>query len=1154
MSKNGRSHSKRSSKSGDKKDIYKIVTDNIIAALESGVAPWRKPWRSARNLVTGKEYRGYNAVSLGFSEFESPYWLTIKQANDLGGLVIAGSKSRSVVFWKWWIDGEKDPVTGEVEPLPDGKKHCTSFYFNVFNIEQTQGIPADAIPQVIKTEGTIEECERIVGGFANHPVIHHGGSVACYSPLRDRVDMPKIATFDRLTAYYSTLFHELTHSTGHKSRLGRFEGMKILAKFGSEDYSKEELIAEFGAAMLCGMAGIYEEQGQSAAYIENWLKVLKNDRHLLVDAAQAAQKAADHILGKKFEKFEPEVKAKSNGKAKVKETITVSHPLEGVAMADYNPLQLPDRTNRRDEMFYTPDHKGFISWGDYRRRLQVLASEWSYETSKDNHPLMAYLGRDWKRRYNKAFQYPERPKSGIRWVGVQPNGTIQLPSECGGRGPLPWDWDTAFLEPEHTWAQDVHDRIYAITVPQYLVDGHIKLQAELEKMGWDQARRQDVGTMTWKREDHTVLRVLEDITKNTKARRNMTKAELAVSTPGESPDEYIAAVKTAAHKIGLPVPRKAKVKAEPKPKAVKPKQDNSVLRANWLNNHEFTKAYLGGELDGVIEYHANGLLSGNAHLSPNRARELAAAKVSSFITADWIRLDRDARSFDWMAELYAEFDAAMEKETWRAALVRLTGTRTLIVDENPDGEDKPEPKPLVTFAPAPKKTKSEPKHATIVTKTLTFDGETMDVLRNIVWSHDHMLAVITDQLERPLYLKVQKAIEAMGGKWNRKDKGHRFMIDPRDKVEGLLNDGQLVVEKDGFFETPTVLAARMVERAHLRKGDRVLEPSAGLGAIAKLIEFDGAVPVCVERDGQRANVLGDLGYEVDCADFFHWAPVNGEKFDAVIMNPPFERGADMDHIIRAFEMLKPGGRLVAVCSEGPFFRSDAKAESFRTWIDDNKGASEKLPEGSFKSSGTMVNVRLVVVDKAPEKTLPRPSGRVAVSHDVRLLEADIVRWVKLTNATSITHKADCTIYAAKDKPSSKEDYKRLLTLAHSYGGIRAGSNAKDPNEVYITWKKDGGAFLVHFHKDTNKIDITYTSPNKPVLAPNPVGVTKWTEEALRVSAQAKEQLDDAFPRHQCPVCGMKYGGDGEKEVCDECHEVVGHRTVEQYRTELMGDF
>jgi antirestriction protein ArdC len=275
-------------------NIYDQITERIIAMLEKGTVPWRKPWQVQtglpRNLVSKKAYRGINTLLLHAMNYESPYWLTFKQALDLGGNVRKGEKACPVVFWKQ-LEIE-DKQTGEAEKIP-----MMRFYF-VFNVAQCDGLKN--IPAM--TEATApSQPEAIIAAMPQRPAIKHGMSKAFYAPSADEVAMPDRARFDTEAGYFSVLFHELIHSTGHKSRLNR-PTLTESAGFGSNPYCKEELIAEMGAAFLCGQAGIAEQTLEnSAAYVENWLTQLQNDKKLIVQAAGQAQRAADFILGMKHE-------------------------------------------------------------------------------------------------------------------------------------------------------------------------------------------------------------------------------------------------------------------------------------------------------------------------------------------------------------------------------------------------------------------------------------------------------------------------------------------------------------------------------------------------------------------------------------------------------------------------------------------------------------------------------------------------------------------------------------------------------------------------------------------------------------------------------------------------------------------------------------
>jgi antirestriction protein ArdC len=274
-------------------NVYEIVTDQIIKQLESGNVPWRKPWIAAApcNLVSQKEYRGINTFMLSASGFPSRYWLTYAQVVKLGGHVKQGEHGHIVVFWN--IGEEKlNPKNGKLQ------KPFLLRYYRVFNLSQTEGIAhklgiAKASAQPVPD---ISACEQLVVAMPNAPKIVPSDR-AWYRPSADQVGMPNKSLFHSSEAYYATLFHELAHSTGHPSRIGR-DGVEVLNSFGSEAYSKEELIAEMGSAMLCGVTGIAPAVIEnSAAYLRSWVSVLKGDSKLVVAAASAAQKAADYIRG-----------------------------------------------------------------------------------------------------------------------------------------------------------------------------------------------------------------------------------------------------------------------------------------------------------------------------------------------------------------------------------------------------------------------------------------------------------------------------------------------------------------------------------------------------------------------------------------------------------------------------------------------------------------------------------------------------------------------------------------------------------------------------------------------------------------------------------------------------------------------------------------
>ena len=283
--------------------VYQIVTDRMLEALGRGVVPWHRPWDAARvgaqqNAVSRRAYRGMNVFLLAPGVqgpgFEDPRWLTFTQARELGGHVRRGERGRMVVFWKR-LTVESETDDGE----PTEKTIPLLRYYTVFNVEQCEGLRLAPLGDAPRELAPIEAAERIVREMPRRPDLRHGGERAFYAPAVDRVTMPPRASFDSAEAYYSTLFHELTHATGHQSRLDRHGLETGIAPFGSPVYSAEELVAEMGAAFLAAEAGLDEVTfDNSAAYVASWLRVLQDDPKLVVVAAGRAQRAADFILAR----------------------------------------------------------------------------------------------------------------------------------------------------------------------------------------------------------------------------------------------------------------------------------------------------------------------------------------------------------------------------------------------------------------------------------------------------------------------------------------------------------------------------------------------------------------------------------------------------------------------------------------------------------------------------------------------------------------------------------------------------------------------------------------------------------------------------------------------------------------------------------------
>ena len=274
-------------------DIYAEITNRIVSEMENGLIPWQKPWVASGGCVsyaTGKPYSLLNQMLLG----RPGEYATYKQIQSAGGYVKKGQKASMVVFWKW-IEQE-DEETHEKKEVPFLR------YFNVFHIDQCEGVAAKHTTEAAFPDGAepLEAAQDIIYDYLSREGVklsHQEGDRAFYRPATDEVVLPIRKQFVSTAEYYSTVFHELTHTTGHEKRLNRLSKPSF---FGTEDYSKEELIAEISAAALVNHAGLETSRSlrNNAAYIQNWLKVLKDDKRFIVSAAGQAEKAVALILNK----------------------------------------------------------------------------------------------------------------------------------------------------------------------------------------------------------------------------------------------------------------------------------------------------------------------------------------------------------------------------------------------------------------------------------------------------------------------------------------------------------------------------------------------------------------------------------------------------------------------------------------------------------------------------------------------------------------------------------------------------------------------------------------------------------------------------------------------------------------------------------------
>lgn len=284
-----------------KQDIYTRVTTRILAELEQGVRPWMKPWsvEHAAGRITrplrhnGIPYRGVNVLLLWGEAmakgYAAPLWMTYKQSQELGAQVRKGEHGSLVVFADRFTKTETNDQGEAVE-------HAIPFMkgYTVFNVEQIDGLPAHFYAQPVNP---LPLCERIEHAdrfiTATAATIQHGGNQAYYSPSRDMIQLPPFEAFKDKESYYSTALHELTHWTRHEKRLARDFGRQ---RFGDEGYAREELVAELGSAFLCADLGITPDiREDHAAYLDHWLKIIKDDKRAIFSAAAHAQRSADFL-------------------------------------------------------------------------------------------------------------------------------------------------------------------------------------------------------------------------------------------------------------------------------------------------------------------------------------------------------------------------------------------------------------------------------------------------------------------------------------------------------------------------------------------------------------------------------------------------------------------------------------------------------------------------------------------------------------------------------------------------------------------------------------------------------------------------------------------------------------------------------------------
>lgn len=292
----------------NKKPYAETVAELIIAALESGTAPWQKPWKPGRpgaglphNPVSGTVYKGINRLNMMMTPYSDPRWMTYKQATDAGAQVRRGEKGCMVQYWSWEKMANKTDASGN--PVLDDKgkpvrvkvhlSKPTPFYATVFNAEQIDGLEPYVEPEILNEDWEqVQRAEKIATNSGAN-IDHKEQDRAYYSSGADKIMMPMRHQFQTADGYYSTLLHEIGHWTGHKSRLNR----DMSGSFGSESYAKEELRAEISSMMVGIELGIGHDPSQHTSYVASWIKALKNDPLEIFRAATDAEKIKTYLFG-----------------------------------------------------------------------------------------------------------------------------------------------------------------------------------------------------------------------------------------------------------------------------------------------------------------------------------------------------------------------------------------------------------------------------------------------------------------------------------------------------------------------------------------------------------------------------------------------------------------------------------------------------------------------------------------------------------------------------------------------------------------------------------------------------------------------------------------------------------------------------------------
>ncbi len=276
------------------KDVQTIITERVIHLLEKGIMPWRTPWMEGgvpTSLVSKRPFKGINVILLAALGYDNNHFLTLKQLEGMGGTVKKDEKPNMIVFWN----------TPQSSDKPEEKRSGTLKYYLVYNVAQCDGL--QGIPEIVRETNPIKACERIIANLQNSCSIRNKDTGSYYDPLEDYINIPKLKSFANPASYYSALFHQLVHSTGHHTRLDRM-GLVQMSEYGCNGFTQEELIAEIATNYLENFTGVPCPFEPSQEYIDGWIQKFKADKYLIFTACTLAQKAIDYVLNIQADKDE----------------------------------------------------------------------------------------------------------------------------------------------------------------------------------------------------------------------------------------------------------------------------------------------------------------------------------------------------------------------------------------------------------------------------------------------------------------------------------------------------------------------------------------------------------------------------------------------------------------------------------------------------------------------------------------------------------------------------------------------------------------------------------------------------------------------------------------------------------------------------------